>query len=770
MNEQAKERIVFDVETDRILQILSSEIYDSPKAFLRENVQNAYDAVLMRCTEQGIPLEGRSINVTVDEERLTVRDDGIGMTEEVLKNNFWKAGSSGKKSELAQRSGVIGTFGIGAMANFGVCTALQVETRHIGSSVTLISSAKRAELRIAQNCIDLERIVDDREPGTIIKADLDPSFGINEAVACEYLSQYVRFLPVPVYVNGRLISQQRFEDALGSKTTGFDQISSRPVSRSEFSGTLRTFVGPQARVLVRLDDVSLNGNPLFGGVFLVQQGGQTLGFRNLFGLAPIPVSGAYEFGGFVNLSILHPTAGREALSRESIQHVADLVSLMEAEASKDLAETGAADQNQQFQQYILSQGLIQLAKNVTITILPPREQDVKLGEVKGFEPSKTKHFYIGHDATILQRFTSEQANLFHVSQANPRRKLQLRYLKELSLIEEVPEKTIVDRIPATHLALDEAMFLVRLRGVLLDDYFMPDIDAAFATISHGVAFHIEKKGDALQIAIARDMPAVRMVVESYSAAREVFHGFVIDFVRQQLYPQIRDHVPSSTRNGRDALYRRLKENEELFRYEQSDFGEIESLLADYLAGKTDLEQVLRSSGGRGSGQRQEVRKEQVGSVEDELPGIIGSPGDSQPGNKYEAVPPILRHEMTSNMKVLTVAAEHSKLNGFQMFLALSDRLARSEGEFLRQPHTTKLMWGSHRVIYIFTDATGDLSLYYDIKLKEPLDIQTTGGAMFPTTTIVTKNRVFIPVPKVLEPAFHITEGAKEFFVRFDTIP
>jgi molecular chaperone HtpG len=58
------------------------------------------------------------------------------------------------------------------------------------------------------------------------------------------------------------------------------------------------------------------------------------------------------------------------------------------------------------------------------------------------------------------------------------------------------------------------------------------------------------------------------------------------------------------------------------------------------------------------------------------------------------------------MKVLTGAAEHAKLNAFQMFLALSDRLAKSEGEFLRQPHTSKLMWGSHRVIYTFTNATG----------------------------------------------------------------
>jgi hypothetical protein len=94
----------------------------------------------------------------------------------------------------------------------------------------------------------------------------------------------------------------------------------------------------------------------------------------------------------------------------------------------------------------------------------------------------------------------------------------------------------------------------------------------------------------------------------------------------------------------------LKENEELFRYEQSDFGAVESLLEDYLTGKTDFEQVLRSSGGRGAGQRQEVRKEQVGRVEEELPDIIGSPDESPPGNKYEAVPPILRPEMTSVMK------------------------------------------------------------------------------------------------------------------------
>jgi len=769
MNVKTKERIPFDVETSRILQILASEIYDSPKAFLRENAQNAYDAILMRATSQASSITDFQIKITVQAGRIVVQDDGIGMTEEVLRSNFWKAGSSGKKSELAQRSGVIGTFGIGAMANFGVCESLRVETRHIDSDVTLISSARREDLRIAQDCIDLERVSDNRGPGTIITADLDPSFPVNDTSVCDYLKQYVRFLPVAVLVNGILISQEVFENALTEKTSGFVLNSSRSVSHGDFAGTLHTSINLQGRVLARFTSISLSSNPLTGEVFFVQEGGQTLGFRNLFGLAPIPVSSGYNFGGFVNLNLLHPTAGREALSRESIQHVANIVALIEGEVTKDIAETPAADQNNMFQQYILSHGLTELAKNLNITVLPKRA-DVPLGKVLEYEPAKAKHFYSGRDLTILQRFASEQANLLHVSQANPRRKLQLLFLQHVLRIPEIPEKTIVERIPGMQLSIEEAMFLVRLRGVLLDDYLMPDIDAAFAIISHGVAFHVEAVGGALQISISKDMPAVRMVIECYKTARDVFDGFVKDFAREHLYPHIRDHVPSSTRQGRDALYRRLKENKELFRYEESDFGKVELLLADYLSGKADLGEVLRSSGSRVSTQSQRVSREQVGSVEHEMPDIIESAGEPPSTSEFEPAPPILRPELSSMMKVLTVGAEYPKLNNFQMFLALSDRLMRTEAEFLRWPHTTKLIWGMHRVIYIFTDATGGLSLYYDIELKDPLSIEMMGGAMVPTTTIMTKDRVYVPVPKLLEPAFQITDGAKEFYVRFDTIP
>ena len=94
---------------------------------------------------------------------------------------------------------------------------------------------------------------------------------------------------------------------------------------------------------------------------------------------------------------------------------------------------------------------------------------------------------------------------------------------------------------------------------------------------------------------------------------------------------------------------------------------------------------------------------------------------------------------------------------------------RREGEFFNWPHRTKVIWAGHRIIYIFTEASGEVTLYYDIELREPLSHETASGGMFPTTTIITKNRIYVPVPDALDSVFRIVEGAKEFFVRFDTI-
>jgi molecular chaperone HtpG len=254
----------------------------------------------------------------------------------------------------------------------------------------------------------------------------------------------------------------------------------------------------------------------------------------------------------------------------------------------------------------------------------------------------------------------------------------------------------------------------------------------------------------------------------------VFGGFVKDFVRNHLYQRLREYIPSSTREGVDALAKLLQRNRELYRYEESDLGDLEPLLGDYLTGEKSLAEVLITARSSVRADTQTVSREQVGSLEQALPDVVESPSlpeeQQGQGQEFQSAPAIMRTDISCDLKILLTHSTHAQLNNFELFLGLSDRLFRREGEFFHYPHTTKVIWAGHRVIYIFTEASGRITLYYDIELREPLDQQSASGGMFPTTTIITKNRIYVPVPPLLDPVFRITQGAKEFFIRFDTIP
>ena len=69
----AMEQIEFNIETQRILKLLANDIYDSPYALLRENVQNAYDAILMRQKKESF--EPR-IDIVIENSQILIADNG----------------------------------------------------------------------------------------------------------------------------------------------------------------------------------------------------------------------------------------------------------------------------------------------------------------------------------------------------------------------------------------------------------------------------------------------------------------------------------------------------------------------------------------------------------------------------------------------------------------------------------------------------------------------------------------------------------------------
>ena len=410
--------IVFQVETTRILQILAREIYDSPLALLRENLQNAYDAVRMRFASSGTLVDGGRIDIRVGNGEISITDNGIGMTEEVLRENFWKAGSSGKRSDGARRAGVVGSFGIGAMANFGVCTRLTVETRSEGSVEVLRSIAERDSLKIAEECISLERIAIERDVGTTVTAILDNEHPISSDQALQYLEPYVGLLQVPVYLNGSPISGNTIKSRLPIANRIFTKHEVGVLNDNLCGGSFDVLVDQNGQILVFVTDVTLGGNAIEGSMALLQAGGQLMGLRSFFGLAPIPAIGNYQFGGFANLSFLQPTAGREALSRESIEQVTHLVSLAERAASELLATTTGADKNNAFLQWVMSHGRYDLLGMVSIHVLP-ENKDIPLGEINSYIGTRITHYYTGNDQHILSTFANEGAYLLQVAQGKP---------------------------------------------------------------------------------------------------------------------------------------------------------------------------------------------------------------------------------------------------------------------------------------------------------------------------------------------------------------
>ena len=770
-------KIAFQVETQRVLEILSKEIYDSPYALLRENIQNAYDAILMRSKVDEFDKDTEGlIEVVLSGAEVSISDNGIGMTEEVIEKNFWKAGSSGKNNAAAKEAGVVGTFGIGAMANFGVCSKLSVQTKYIGSKEVIVTSAERESLKLNEKCVDIFKEASESPPGTKVTASLDGKWNLKESEAIKYIEPYVRYLPVAVKFNGKEISKQSYFTSFLARQEAGETEFSVPINDAVYKFDAKILVSKQGQTATLISNLKVHDIAVSGEAILVQGQSHVFGLRNYFGLAPIPVSGVYQLGGVVNLQSLHPTAGREALSRESIEQVNKLVQLVEKAVSEKISETDYADINTNFMQYIVSHGAYQLAKNIKVEIAHGTSK-VTLGELEKLRGGRKYYFYTGRDEQIIQSFNAESANLILIGQTNPRRQIQVHYLKTVLQIEEVSDAPqVVKEVDDIQLTLSEASLAVKVATVMTEDYLLPHVLVKYAQLSHGSSFLVKHGKDKVTVFLAQNSASITHLIECRNSAYEIFGDLVKDFVRVRLYPLFANVVPSSTRLGVDALQKILKKNRELFSYEYSEMGDMTGLLSDYLSGKADFAHVLQQAASHANAQTQRVSVEQVGSVESEIPGItnqqVDQPSQKNEGGNFslEAVPPILRRTVESKMKILTVGSAYSNLNNFLMFISLSEKIFKYDLDFFLQPHTTKVIWGTHRVIFIFGHVSGRLTLYYDLELKTPIDNVQPGGAAVPTTTIVTKDKIYIPIPGELLPSFIITSGTKEFFVRYDLIP
>ena len=190
---------------------------------------------------------------------------------------------------------------------------------------------------------------------------------------------------------------------------------------------------------------------------------------------------------------------------------------------------------------------------------------------------------------------------------------------------------------------------------LNEDYLMPAVDMEFAKISHNVNILAKEERERVQILISRDCPPLLPVLEIYENSYDIFGAFVKDFVRNHIYPHISPFIPSSTKQGAEALRRVLAQKRELYRYEWSDVGDMEPLISNFMSGKIGFGEVLKKSHAISRSQTQRVRSNQVGGVEKEIPDLAQTspPANQERQDSFGPAPSLLRTNAPTDMKVLT---------------------------------------------------------------------------------------------------------------------
>lgn len=136
---------VFKTETKKLLDIVIHSLYSHNEIFLRELVSNSADAInrlkFISLTDENILIKDDKflIQIIPDNQNniITIKDNGIGMTEKEIVKNLGTIAQSGtkrylekiKKSDNKELPELIGQFGVGFYSAFMVCDKIEVKSK-----------------------------------------------------------------------------------------------------------------------------------------------------------------------------------------------------------------------------------------------------------------------------------------------------------------------------------------------------------------------------------------------------------------------------------------------------------------------------------------------------------------------------------------------------------------------------------------------------------------------------------------------------------------
>lgn len=196
-----------NVQTENIFPLIKKFLYSDHEIFLRELVSNAVDStsklkVLSGAGEVKGDLGDTRIEISIDKEAktLTVKDKGIGLTEEEVEKYINQIAFSGAEEFVKKYEGkegaeqIIGHFGLGFYSAFMVAHKVQIKTlsHKEGSEAVMWESDGTPEYTITP----IEKT--DRGAEIVLHIAEDSLEFLEEARIDTLLNKYCKFLPVEI--------------------------------------------------------------------------------------------------------------------------------------------------------------------------------------------------------------------------------------------------------------------------------------------------------------------------------------------------------------------------------------------------------------------------------------------------------------------------------------------------------------------------------------------------------------------------------------------
>ena len=218
-NEQETQQYSFQAEISQLLHLLSHSLYQNREITLRELISNASDALdkfrYHQLTSTGETAEDLKIFLEPDQENrvLTIRDNGIGMSQDELIRNLGTIARSGsleflRKAQAEQKQpdslSLIGQFGVGFYSAFMLADRVEVISRGVESEQTCRWEST------GDGSFTISDVDEENERGTSIrlhlKKDLDE---FTDPVRLKYIvRKYSTFVPHPVIVDDEHVNNQ----------------------------------------------------------------------------------------------------------------------------------------------------------------------------------------------------------------------------------------------------------------------------------------------------------------------------------------------------------------------------------------------------------------------------------------------------------------------------------------------------------------------------------------------------------------------------------